>query len=305
MSSIAIGVVVYNPKDKGRFIESLQSLIVQNRKIYLFDNSTIDSCLNIPESITYLTEHRNCGIAYALNKIMENAEHDGFDWVITMDQDSIIPQNALNYYEKYINRNRIGIICPQVIDKRRAYMKVKEFPKEEYVKYCITSASCTSIKAWKEIGGFDEWLFIDLVDNEFCKRLTLSNYKILKLNNLVLNQEFGKIERKSEKVVKFWLKISEIMHNINFAKFSYKKQVDPMRVYYTNRNIIYINKKLKKYGNTGFESYNCKSYFGFQFCFNVPSILRASDKKAVLRSIIRGISEGKKKTVEEWSVNND
>ena len=38
------------------------------------------------------------------------------------------------------------------------------------------------IDAWEQIGKFDEWLFIDLVDNEFCKRLIVSGYTILRLN---------------------------------------------------------------------------------------------------------------------------
>src|SRR5699024_6976157 len=74
---------------------------------------------------------------------------------------------------------------------------------------CITSASCTSIKAWEKIGGFDDWLFIDLVDNEFCKRLVASGYKILRLNHLVLDQEFGCIHPKGEFSQKFWITLSK------------------------------------------------------------------------------------------------
>lgn len=66
-------------------------------------------------------------------------------------------------------------------------MEIKKEPVEEFIDFCITSASCTNLAVWKEVGGFDERLFIDLVDNEFCKRLIVSGYKILRLNNLVLD----------------------------------------------------------------------------------------------------------------------
>jgi GT2 family glycosyltransferase len=83
-------------------------------------------------------------------------------------------------------------------------MEIKKEPAEEYVDFCITSASCTNLNAWKNVGGFDEWLFIDLVDNDFCKRIIVSGYKILRINSLVLDQEFGKIIPKNEKVQSFW-----------------------------------------------------------------------------------------------------
>ena len=123
----------------------------------------------------------------------------------------------------------------------------------------------------------------------------------MKLNKWILDQEFGKITPKIEWKQKFWVGVSEILHNQNFAKFSYKKSVSPLRVYYTNRNIIYVNKKLNKYGSIGYENYNCKGYLGFIISFMIPSILRAKDKKAVLEATIRGIHDGKKSHPREWS----
>lgn len=145
-------------------------------------------------------------------------------------------------------------------------------------------------------------MFIDLVDNDFCKRITLSGYKILKLNKWILDQEFGKITPKSEWKQQFWVGVSKIMHNQNFAKFSYKKSVSPLRVYYTNRNIIYVNKKLKKYGSVGYENYNCKGYIGFVISFMIPSILRAGKKIDVLKATVKGVKDGMAATPSEWSV---
>jgi rhamnosyltransferase len=254
-------------------------------------------------SDTVTTEHNNLGIAYALNRIMERAEQDGYQWLVTMDQDSILPDEMVEAYRKHIYDSDVAIICPQVIDKRRAYMTVKTEPTEEFVEECITSGSCTSIEAWKKLGKFDEWLFVDLVDNEFCKRAIVSGYKILQLNSLVMNQEFGKIIPKPERTQRFWLKVAKLLHNKNFAKFSYKKFVSPARVYYTNRNIIYVNRKLANYGSTvAYQNYNCKGYPGFWISFNFPSFLRAQDKKAVWRAIWKGRRDGLNKQVKRWVV---
>lgn len=304
MNNIAAGIVLYNPDDIKRLNDSLRSVLNQFSRVYLFDNST--KHVELPpfgSNVTYLTEHKNLGIAYALNRMMEQAEQDGFQWLVTMDQDSILPEGMFGAYETHIHDADVAIICPQVIDKRRAYMTVKTEPAEEYVDECITSGSCTSIEAWKKLGKFDEWLFIDLIDNEFCKRAIVSGYKILQINSLVMNQEFGKIISKSEKTVRFWLGMAKLLHNKNFAKFSYKKSVSPVRVYYTNRNIIYVNRKLVDYAPVAYQNYNCKGYFGFWITFNAPSLLRAREKKAVLKAIFKGRQEGLAKKVEKWTVN--
>ena len=301
MNSIAAGIVFYNPDDVKRLNDSLRSILNQFSKVYIFDNSTKQ--VEFPSfgpNVTYITEHKNLGIAYALNRMMERAEQDGYQWLVTMDQDSILPEEMIEAYEDHIHDADVAIICPQVIDKRRAYMTVKIEPAEEFVDECITSGSCTSIEAWKKLGKFDEWLFVDLVDNEFCKRVIVSGYKILQLNSLVLNQEFGKIIPKSEKTVRFWMKVAKLLHNKNLAKFSYKKSVSPARVYYTNRNIIYVNRKLADCGPVAYQNYNCKGYLGFWISFNFPSFLRARDKKAVWKAIWKGRRDGLNKNVERW-----
>lgn len=306
LDTIAAGIVLYNPQDKNRIRISIEAVLNQVNQVYIFDNSTNEVSYSFPPTVTYMTEYENKGIAYALNRIMEAAQKDGFNWVITMDQDSILPDGTVYRYERHIlDDSSLAIICPQVVDSRRSYMEIKTEPKEEYLEFCITSASCTNLSAWENVGGFDEWLFIDLVDNEFCKRLIVSGYKILRLNELVLNQEFGEIMPKSEKTQKFWKKVSQIVNNENFAKLGYSKFVSPMRVYYTNRNIIYVNRKLKNYGNIGYrENYNCNSYLGFLISFTIPSILRAQNKAKVMKAVVRGIRDGMIKKPEMWKVVN-
>lgn len=301
LKDIAAGIVLYNPSDETRFKAAFNSVINQFSMVYIFDNSTRKVVLPMKsERVIYKTEHQNKGIAYALNRIMELASQDGYEWVVTMDQDSIIPISLVNEYFKRINIKNVGIICPQVIDKRRKYEIPKQISADQYIQECITSGSCTSVKAWKKVGGFDEQLFIDLVDNDFCKRIVLSGYKIIQMHNMVLNQEFGNITPKDDKIQNFWLKVSKILHNKNFAKLGYKKVVYPIRVYYTNRNILYLNKKYKKYNGIGYSNYNTSNYLGFWIAFNLPSILRAKNKRKVVQAIYSGVRDGVKMKVKEW-----
>lgn len=306
MCRIAVGMVLYNPDDADRVNRSLSAILKQVDKVYIFDNSTKDHSIVFPANVVYDSEHDNKGIAYALNRIMERTRSDGYEWLVTMDQDSVIPEGLIKAYEEHISEIAIGIICPQVIDSRRSYMEVKKDPKEEFVDFCITSASCTRVSAWEQIGGFDEWLFIDLVDNDFCKRMIVSGYKILRLNDKVLDQEFGKITPKSEQAQKFWNGVAKTFHNDNFGKLGYKKLVSSLRVYYTCRNIIYCNKKYKEYGGIGYEeNYNCKTFLGFIIAFVIPSIVRGKAKFEIMKAAINGIRDGHRSHIIEWSVMKD
>lgn len=304
-NKLVVGIVIFKP-DKSRLKQALNQVLKQHCPVFLYKNSDDEIT---EEAITYVAKNynvyifgdgKNRGLAFALNELMKVADDKGYEWMLTLDQDSVIPTNMINSYYQYVDRKDLGIIAPQVIDHRRRYMKIIKTPREEYVSDVITSGSCTNINAWKRIGKFDSWLFIDLIDNEFCKRLRICGYKILKLNYLVLDQEFGKIKTKSPKKVAFYLWLAKMLRNQNWAKFSYKKTVDPMRVFYTSRNIIYVNKKLKKYGKVAYQNYNCKGYVGFIFSFLLPSFLRADHKGKVASSIVSGTIEGLKKEVEVW-----
>ena len=301
-ASVAAGVVLFNPEDINRVQQCTAAILEQTDHVYVFNNGTVDVPLAEDARITYLSENANKGIAYALNRIMECAMKDGHEWVLTMDQDSIVPDGMVDDFRRLIekDRDKTAIFCPQVIDKRRAYMKTADDNNVIKITKCITSSSCTSTKAWECVGGFDEWLFIDLVDDDFCRRLIASGYTIKRANKWVLDQEFGKIVPKSSRKQQFWIGLSNLLHNKNIAKFSYNKYVSPLRVYYTNRNIIYVNRKLKKYGPVGYINYNCKGYLGFIFCFNLPSLLRARHKGQVLSAIIKGTRAGLKTYPSQW-----
>ena len=290
---IAAGIVLYNP-ERSRFEECLSGILKQVDIVILFDNvGNQEFYQNYDKRIVYKTEHSNKGIAHALNCIMQEAQKKGYEWVITLDQDTILPANIVSEFSKYFSIPNVAVLAPQVIDKRRKYIQINS-SKEEItdVDFCITSASCTNIKIWEEIGKFDEWLFIDFVDNDYCKRVKQKGLRILQLTNLVIDQEFGKISLKSPRVVKFFLWLSKITRNKNIAKLSYKKFVNPLRVYYVHRNLIYLNKKFKNYGGIGYENFYCKSFMGFLLYFTLPSIVRAQNKIQTIKAAITGLYDG-------------
>lgn len=304
---VSAGIVLYKPDFK-RLNKNLYQLMQVLDTVILYNNDADLSQIKIPfqfkDRIIIIGNGSNRGIAYALNCIMNKADELGSKWVITLDQDSIIPRNMIDEYSKYLNYAKIAIVCPQPIDNRRKYEKIVTTPETEYVDVCITSGSCTNVDIWKKVGKFDEWLFIDLVDNDFCKRIILSGYKILKINSVILDHQYGMLKRRSKITETFFLKMGDLLNNVNIQKLSFKRLVNPIRIYYENRNVIYLNKKYEKFGGIGYENHHCRTYMGFFITFSVYSFLVGKNKKRIWKAIINGVNDGKSKKVIPWDVNN-
>jgi len=90
----------------------------------------------------------------------------------------------------------------------------------EYVYACMTSASLTRLEAWKKTGGFREDYFIDFVDNEFCMKLSLNGYKVLRDNTCRMSHRLGE---------------TGVQKILGLFPYRYARH-SPKRVYYMARN---------------------------------------------------------------------
>ena len=124
----------------------------------------------------------------------------------------------------YLDIKTIGILCPAVHYEGFNIMSSRN--DVEKVSACMTSGSLTNLYAWREIGGFDESYFIDFVDNDFCMRLRLGGYGIIRVNSCVMRHQLGELA------------------NIKFLNLFSIKVIrhSPWRFYYmTRNNLRFIN----------------------------------------------------------------
>lgn len=225
-------IVTYNA-DLQRLEQNIKAILPQVGEIVLVDNGSnnLDCVISLTNSypnIHIIREGVNKGIAKALNDAASYAYDKGFEWIITLDQDSVSPSNLVSTYEKYTNVNRVGMISCKIIDRNfgeLSYNQSDHKPIEE-VSTCITSASMLNLKAWKEVGGFDENMFIDSVDFDICYSLREHGYKVLRTNETSLLHEVGHSE------IRKWMgKERQIFHH------------SPIRYYYMARNGLLLGKK--------------------------------------------------------------
>ncbi|MEP6466980.1 MAG: hypothetical protein ABJB05_11780, partial [Parafilimonas sp.] len=98
------------------------------------------------------------------------------------------------------------------------------------VKFLITSGSVINLNLFQQVGDFDEKLFIDFVDTEYCFRSIQKGFKVIAFSNIYMHHNIGEsIEKYSLKTLK---KTSRFFHSST-------------RLYYMTRNFHYLNSKYK------------------------------------------------------------
>jgi rhamnosyltransferase len=101
------GIVLYNP-NMNRLIENIISIKNQVDCIVCVDNNSnnykeIKDKFGNDINIILISNFENKGIGYALNQIVRwGIKHD-YQWVLTLDQDSICPPDIIEKYTEYIN----------------------------------------------------------------------------------------------------------------------------------------------------------------------------------------------------------
>lgn len=220
-------VVFYNPSDEN--IKNIDNYKSEVDTIYVVDNSDDDVIrIKNTKKINYIKLGENKGIAYALNVGANEAIKDGYKWLLTLDQDSKMTSEIVVKMKEYLENNNIkniGLISPyQDIDAKD---DIKNGDVEDMIEV-MTSGNIINLDAYKKIGGFKDWLFIDCVDTDYCMNLHKNKYKVLRLNNVVMKHELGNL-----KVHKLFKK--------EYPCYNH----NPIRRYYIVRNNLYINDMYK------------------------------------------------------------
>lgn len=276
MKNIIVGITLFNPK------LTVVDTVVKNLydvvdAFVLVDNGSknIDSIIeliktNALKKVHLIKNGKNLGVAKALNQIVDFVNEQGAKFALTLDQDSVLKAADVTEMARHVSPD-IALICPRMVDINKA--KQKKYKTDlEYVDRCITSGTLMNLEVCNKIGKFDELMFIDYVDFEYCKRVRLAGYKILKINTVELKHEIGK----------------RTTHHFLWAKV-YPSNHKPERVYYYTRNIYYYLWKF--YNKLSFSEKFKERFLLFWKYFSI--IIYEKDKLAKLRSYKKGKKDGK------------
>ena len=278
MCKVAAIIVSYNP-DSNLF-DSINLLLNQVEKVIIVDNGYVKYIKSINEDkIEIILNKENLGIATALNIGVRKALENGYEWILTMDQDSkASPDMVKKMFNVYNSINReerkdILSIFPNFVDERiQSIEENSNMNSYEYVDADITSGNLLRKEVFEKVGFFDDSLFIDLVDTDFCMRLNEKGIKMIKIRDAVLYHSLG--ESKT---------IKGILGSFNTSNHS------ALRRYYMTRNRFYIWEKYK--GLNSFTLNRDKKLFKKEF---VKIILGEKDKVNKIKMVLRGYKDYKK-----------
>ncbi len=196
------GVVVsYYPSEK--VLGNIELLRRQAGRVVVVDNTPqahAPAILNDLERLggcTVVRNNKNLGMAAALNIGIRHAISLGFEWIITFDQDSQIPdkyiEGMLSTYHKLSNPTQAGILCPRYEDTRLGILLHTHRAKNGDVFACMTSGSMIHAETFRLFGDMDERLFIDYVDLDYSLRLRAAGLKVIECPDAVLTHSLGRI----------------------------------------------------------------------------------------------------------------
>lgn len=244
MYKTAAVVILYNPDSK--VLKSIESYIEQVELLFAYDNSENENSLITNElkknpKIIYVNNNGNLGIAKVLNLAAAKAIELGYDFLLTMDQDSAAPENLVKDLLASLNKlDCVGLISPLHSNIYNTHEKLKNTGISK-VDTIMTSGNLLKLEAYKKVGGFNESFFIDYVDIEYCLRLRSNNYNVYRCSNIVLKHNEANIAEKK-------------IFNLKF----YPTNNAPFRLYYKTRNLLYLKDIYKnKFSSNLKDEYLC------------------------------------------------
>jgi len=223
-------VILYHPDFQIK--DNIASYLPFIEKLLVIDNSepAAKISFDFPEDkVIIIADGENKGIAARLNQAASYAVAEGATWLLTMDQDSFFDEDNINRYRQcfdaYEGKDKVAMFGVEY-EQRPQAIHCEYFETD----MLITSGSLVNLGLLKKLGGFDEALFIDEVDSEYCFRANSKGFKTVKLSNVYLHHSLG---------------IAGAYRSLKNFKKSVRTLHAPIRIYYMVRNSLYVAEKYK------------------------------------------------------------
>ena len=241
-------VILYNPE--ADVSENVASYIDSIDRLFIVDNHNGEDIANRiaqtnPNKVEILTNKENEGIAKPLNRVLELCRKEGFDLLLTMDQDSRFLPGHMDAYRKEIEMydwTKTFGLGPTAVAREVCEKSSPSVPQQRLrwkaVYRLITSGNVVSVKVASEISGYNEDLFIDEVDFEICYRALEAGYLLFQTSDILFGHRLGNPLTKRF----IWRDIQAMNH-------------PPIRKYYIVRNQLVVWRRFHRIDEVFFFSH--------------------------------------------------
>jgi GT2 family glycosyltransferase len=182
------------------------------------DNSAADtagagsSSETLPAGFRYHAAPSNRGLLGAYEAALEQARAEGYDWLLTLDQDTALPADFFSAIQPGLKAAaedpHIAAIVPHLAEGDRllspAYVGIGRatplpahfagVPRRE--ARAFNSAALLRVKALDAIGGFDPCFWLDHFDSSLHHRLYVHGWRLYVLDSVHLEHHFSLLNYK-------------------------------------------------------------------------------------------------------------
>lgn len=224
MDKTDILAVVVSFNGGKKTLETIDRLKGHVGRIQIVDNASSNEDITLLKTVVdnkkvFFTQfYENKGIGVALNHGIDVARENGFDWLLTMDQDSLVSEFFIDNYCLALNENS-NLVC---LTPNISINGLKSELEDSFVDYAITSGNLVRMNVFDDIGPYNEELFIDCIDFDFSLRLRNAGHKIKRIESSLMVHELGEARKLPKIVGRFYVRHS------------------PVRRYYMFRNLLYM-----------------------------------------------------------------
>lgn len=185
VSQVIAIVPIYRPD--AEVIQRLNAVSAQVSEVIVVDDgspSSFDRVLAAFEAAghTVIRHEANRGIAAALNTGSRKALDNRADYILTIDQDTLVPTGyvdaCLKVFDSVVSATNLGVVAVDRINDAPSIPPRQSPEGFGLVEEAIQSGMVISARCLDVCGLFDERLFIDCVDTEFCLRIGDHGYRI-------------------------------------------------------------------------------------------------------------------------------
>lgn len=252
-------------------LEQTVSELVNVANIVLVDDGshTLVETLRSIQSCSILASDINAGIAAALNAGISFALSRGGTVITTLDQDSHLTHKALSQLVRRTEDSKCAIVGPTI----GTYGSANGTGDLKDVQEIMQSGMTASSEVYRILGMFDEGLFIDGVDSDFCLRARGAGLRVAVDQGVQLQHRLGSGREKP--LFSLW--------GIRPLPTGHA----PIRRYYMNRNRLQL---IRRYGRSepGWAVVLARR----TIVSNILAITIESPRRKNLEAIVSGFRDG-------------
>jgi len=188
-SPVVAVIPTYRPSDSvvalsARIAAQVDSVVISDDASPCTFDATLRAATS-QDAVIVIRHHENRGIARGLNEGLAIARDTDADWLLTVDQDSLVGGSYVAEMVAIANRRvqtgeQLGALGAGVIADASGEMTypLSESGEQATTHEVIQTGTLWNVSALDRISGFDEDLGIDGVDAAACLRLRQAGYRI-------------------------------------------------------------------------------------------------------------------------------